>query len=332
MPKLRQLDNGASNVVFDGFDVDGAFAKAADVPQQWRQLDLQERPDRQRDRREGCARVGQQLHVRQRPLPRRGDDMTAGRPPECLYAIVVPGMTVKNSRVQELRDDVRLFFTYGIWWVPLPPAYGGRDDGEQPCSSTRHGGCGSWHYYSLYVGYVGPGGGSCRVGRCVTTPLRSTPTSTRPSGRGIVGWATSAAGRARPGSHIATTSATPAAAPARASRPSLRLLNAPLGWINPAAHDFHLTAARPRSTPPTPTTTRPRIATAIAGRGARRRRLRALDLPDQFRLGIDCPGGRSRAYGRISWSRLRRARLLAAFACLGLAARVRGFRACRHRP
>ena len=42
---------------------------------------------------------------------------------ECLYAIGVPGFTLRNSTFRDCAI-MDLFFTYGSWWSPLPPAYG----------------------------------------------------------------------------------------------------------------------------------------------------------------------------------------------------------------
>ena len=42
---------------------------------------------------------------------------------ECVYAIVVPGFTVRNSTFHNCAV-MDLFFTYGDWWNPLPPTYG----------------------------------------------------------------------------------------------------------------------------------------------------------------------------------------------------------------
>jgi hypothetical protein len=48
---------------------------------------------------------------------------TDGAHMECVYAIVVPSFTVRNSSFSNCAV-VDLFFTYGDWWSPLPPPYG----------------------------------------------------------------------------------------------------------------------------------------------------------------------------------------------------------------
>ena len=42
---------------------------------------------------------------------------------ECLYAIGVPGFTIRNSTFRDCAI-MDAFFTYGSWWSPQPPAYG----------------------------------------------------------------------------------------------------------------------------------------------------------------------------------------------------------------
>ena len=64
---------------FDGIEVDAAFAQDRRLPEPRRaNVTLQGRPDRQRDRREGRAGQRNQLHVRQRRLPRRSRDRPVG--------------------------------------------------------------------------------------------------------------------------------------------------------------------------------------------------------------------------------------------------------------
>ena len=48
---------------------------------------------------------------------------TDGTHMECLYAIGVPGFTLRNSSFRDCAV-MDVFFTYGSWWSPLPPAYG----------------------------------------------------------------------------------------------------------------------------------------------------------------------------------------------------------------
>jgi hypothetical protein len=70
---------------------------------------------------------------------------------ECLYAIVVPNLTVTNSTFTNCAV-MDLFFTYGDWWTPLPPPYGKvtleGNRFEKP--RDTNGAC--CLYYGLYAG------------------------------------------------------------------------------------------------------------------------------------------------------------------------------------
>jgi hypothetical protein len=70
---------------------------------------------------------------------------------ECVYAIVVPGFTIRDSSFEGCAT-MDLFFSYGDWWDPLPPAYGdvvieGNVFGFSTMINPA-----VPHYYGLYVG------------------------------------------------------------------------------------------------------------------------------------------------------------------------------------
>ena len=69
---------------------------------------------------------------------------------ECMYAIVVPGLTVRNSLFHNCAT-MDLFFTYGSWWTPLPPAYGDVTL-ENNVFGHTYKDDGTWHYYSALRG------------------------------------------------------------------------------------------------------------------------------------------------------------------------------------
>ncbi len=77
---------------------------------------------------------------------------------ECMYAIVVPGLTVRNSLFHNCAT-MDIFFTYGSWWTPLPPAYG-RITLENNVFGHTYKDDGTWHYYSVYVANTANGGGT----------------------------------------------------------------------------------------------------------------------------------------------------------------------------
>ena len=77
---------------------------------------------------------------------------------ECLYAIVLPGLTVRRSTFHDCAT-MDIFFTYGSWWNPLPPAYG-KVTLENNVFAHTYKDDGSWHYYSLYVANTANNGGT----------------------------------------------------------------------------------------------------------------------------------------------------------------------------
>ena len=70
---------------------------------------------------------------------------------ECLYAIVVPNLTVTNSTFTNCAV-MDLFFTYGDWWTPLPPPYGNvtLEGNRFETPRDTNGAC--CLYYGLYAG------------------------------------------------------------------------------------------------------------------------------------------------------------------------------------
>ena len=87
----------------------------------------------------------------------------------------------------------------------------------------------------------------CRVGRCVTTRSRSTPTSIRRPASGIR-WVGNLGGWACTGIAYRHNVGVTCGGTGKQVAPSglVRAAGtAPLGWINPAPHDFHLAAGSP---------------------------------------------------------------------------------------
>jgi hypothetical protein len=74
---------------------------------------------------------------------------------ECVYAIVVPNMAVRNSSFSNC-STMDLYFTYGDWWSPLPPPYGNVTVENNQFSHSTCSGCAGvpagWHYYGLVIG------------------------------------------------------------------------------------------------------------------------------------------------------------------------------------
>jgi hypothetical protein len=88
------------------------------------------------------------------PRPKGGHDdavlRTDGVHMECLYAIVVPYFTIRNSSFSNCAV-MDILFTYGDWWSPLPPPYGNVTVENNQFGPTYND-VGGVMYYTLYVG------------------------------------------------------------------------------------------------------------------------------------------------------------------------------------
>jgi hypothetical protein len=82
----------------------------------------------------------------------------AGLHTECAFAVTVPYLTVKNSQFTNCAT-MDLFFTHGLWWNPVLPAYGHvtLENNHFAASKFANGVC--CHYYGLYVRATGPDDG-----------------------------------------------------------------------------------------------------------------------------------------------------------------------------
>jgi hypothetical protein len=82
---------------------------------------------------------------------------TAGVHNECVYAIVVPGFTIRNSTFRNC-VTMDLAFTYGSWWSPLPPQYGNVTIEGNSFGRSVYPNEVTTHAYGLNIGRVGPNG------------------------------------------------------------------------------------------------------------------------------------------------------------------------------
>ncbi|MGH2824642.1 MAG: choice-of-anchor Q domain-containing protein, partial [Thermoleophilaceae bacterium] len=247
--KVRTIDNYADNVTFDGVDVDPNFAVDSAFENH------------------GAANVtfknGRIGNVTdEKGALVAGDNFTfdnvvfhdvlvtnSSVHNECVYAIGVPGMTVRNSTFQNCAT-MDLFFTYGDWWTPLPPAYGNVTL-ENNVFGHTYKDDGTWHYYSLVVGHTGPqsqgwgtiSGWVVRNNTFEITAGIGDKTATDGSRWvGNVGDWTCIQGmtfRYNVGKKCSGTDK--GVSPASSSAP----LTAPFVWVNPATNDFHLKPGSP---------------------------------------------------------------------------------------
>jgi hypothetical protein len=239
---LRELDNHADKVTFDGIDVDAGFAVtvgfenhgAADVT--FRNGRIGNVTD------DKGALVGGANFTFDHVV---FHDVRVTHPSvhnECVFAIGVPGMTVRNSLFRACAT-MDLFFTYGDWWTPLPPGYGNVTLENNVFAHATTPTPGSWHHYGLAIGKVGPDGGSLTnwVVRHNTFETPAAVEHMSSSGSRWVGnlgtWDCVPGMRYRfnVGKRCARTDK-----PIRpASSTSTRV--AAFRWVDPAANDFHLT-------------------------------------------------------------------------------------------
>lgn len=242
--RLRELDNFADNVTFDGIEVDAQFAKVSGFENH------------------GAANVTFQNGRIGNVTDEKGavvsgtnftfdnvvfHDVRLIDPNvhnECVYAIVVPGMTVRNSTFQACAT-MDLFFTYGDWWTPLPPAYGGVTlENNVFAHSMMEQSDPSWHYYSLSVGNTAHGGGTLKdwTVRNNTFEIPAAVSRESSSGSRWVGnlgsWDCVAGVEYRHNVGTRCSSTDKAITPAASTRTRV----APFGWVDPALNDFRLRA------------------------------------------------------------------------------------------
>jgi hypothetical protein len=167
---------------------------------------------------------------------------------ECVYALDVTGMTVRNSHFYNCAT-MDLFFTYGTWWNPLPPPYTDVTIENNVFEHSTRPNPGEWHYYSLYIGWTGDGGGPLKNWKVRYNTFEiaanvdedhGTATGSEWVGN-LGGWncVHGMAYRDNVGHKCGATDKQ--VDPETSSRGR----TAPFGWINPAAHDFRLKPGSP---------------------------------------------------------------------------------------
>jgi hypothetical protein len=246
--RLRQLDNSAHNVTFDRLDLDAGGATTVDSAV------FENRGVDNVTFRNG--RIGNVTN--QKGAVVAGTNFTfdrvefhdvvatiAGTHMECVFAIGVPGMTVRSSRFRNCAI-MDLFFLYGSWWEPLPPPYGGIRIENNVFGHVLNED-GSWNHYPLYIGQTGNDvldGWTVRHNTFEQNASLGTSHSRAVNSRwvGNIGGWDCIAGMAY--SHnvgtrcgATDTQVSPAA--------STRTSTAPFGWADPERSDFRLTAGSP---------------------------------------------------------------------------------------
>jgi hypothetical protein len=161
--KVRTLENSAANVTYDGIEVDAGFAKTAGFQNHgaenvtFKNAAIGNVADEKGALVSGTNFTFDNVLFHDAIMTPGGE--ASGVHMECVYAIVVPGMTVRNSVFRDC-SVMDLFFTYGTWWSPLPPPYGGVTLENNVFAHPERISNTGWHYYGLYVGMTANGGGT----------------------------------------------------------------------------------------------------------------------------------------------------------------------------
>jgi hypothetical protein len=242
--KVRALDNSADNVTFDGIDVDAGFATTAGFENHgaanvtFRNGSIGNVTDEK-----GALVSGSQFTF-DNVLFHDVIVTDSQVHNECVYAIGVPGFTVRNSRFFECAT-MDLFFTYGDWWSPRPPAYGNVTVENNVFGHTTMDTPGDWHYYSMVIGNTGSETLRDWVIRYNTFEITvaaeySSSTDSRWVGN-LGNW------DCVPGFHYSHNVGKKCGPRDKSVSPasSTRTREAPFGWVNPLGRDFRLRSGSP---------------------------------------------------------------------------------------
>jgi hypothetical protein len=167
---------------------------------------------------------------------------------ECVYAIGVPGFTIRNSTFRDCAI-MDLLFTYGSWWSPLPPSYGNVTIENNVFVHAEMENNAGWHYYSLYVGAIGPEGTATPMNGWVVrnNTFEQTARVAPESAAGSRWVGNLGAWDCVPGMQYGYNVGKKCGASDKPVSPasSSGTVAAALGWVNPGAYDFHLTPGSP---------------------------------------------------------------------------------------
>jgi hypothetical protein len=242
---IETLDNQASHVTFDGLEVDAKFAKVLAFHNSgdgvtFRNGRIGNVTDEKGALVSGVDFTFENVEFHDVLVT---DELVHN---ECIYAIVVPGFTIRRSRFRACAT-MDLFFTHGLWWDPIPPAYGDVTIENNVFAHSTMIEPDSWHYYSLYVGQLGPNADDPLTNWVVRNNTFEIPaavdhTATGSRWVGNLGDWTCAPGMTyRNNTGNACDPSDQEVSPAASSKGN----PAPFGWKDPDNHDFSLTAGSP---------------------------------------------------------------------------------------
>jgi hypothetical protein len=247
---LRQMVNDASNVTFDGISVnaggvqtEGAAFELGGDGVTVRNASVGNVADEKAMLATGARHTVDNVTFHDAVYKTDGTHM------ECLYAIGVPGFTLRNSTFRDCAV-MDVFFTYGTWWTPPPPAYGNVTIENNVFSHPEMENNGGWHYYSLYIGWIGPNGEAEPMsGWIVRNNTFESPAYISPA-RGSNGtrWVGNLGSwDCKPGIAFSYNVGEKCAGSDKQVSPASSAADrtAAFGWVNPARGDFRLRAGSP---------------------------------------------------------------------------------------
>jgi hypothetical protein len=245
--KIFQLDNSADNVTFDGLDVDAqgtATGNAAVFENHdgnnvtFKNSRIGNVTDRQTAMVSGTNVTFDNVTFHDAMFRTQGVHM------ECMYAIGTPGLTVRNSTFTNCAI-MDLFFAYGEWWTPKPPAYGGVTLENNVFGHTTNGSDGSWNYYALYIGQTGDNVLRNWTVRYNTFEQSASVTTSHDTAVGSRWVGNLGNWDCVSGMTYSRNVGQKCGSTDKEVNPaeSTRTTPAPFGWVNPQAGDFHLTAS-----------------------------------------------------------------------------------------
>ena len=167
---------------------------------------------------------------------------------ECLYAIGVEGFTLRNSLFRDCAV-MDVFFTYGSWWSPKPPAYGNITIENNVFAHPERENNSGWHYYALYVADTGPngaGGDPMRGWVVRNNTFESQAFISSSGGSNGTRWVGNVGSwDCKSGITYRYNVGDTCGGSGKSVNPSSSSASqtAPYGWVNPAAYDFHLTSS-----------------------------------------------------------------------------------------
>ena len=246
---VRQLHSRAANVTFDGFDVDAGGARITNAAFESHASGATFKNGRIGNVTDEKGALVSGANFTFDNVEFHDVFVTASSVHnECVYAIVVPGFTVRNSIFTQCAT-MDLFFTHGTWWNPPPPRYGNVTIENNVFGHSTNIAAGSWHYYGLSIENLGPSTKGAMEGFTVRHNTFETPVSIGANGAasntrwvGNLGsWPCVSGVVYKNNVGKACAASDKAVSPASSTQSS----TAPFGWRNPAANDFHLTAGSP---------------------------------------------------------------------------------------